>query len=101
MLTRRRFLGYSALTPAVLAYRPLLSMGQTPAKGRIRIAVLGTSYHYGSAMQTIADRFLVGYPHEGEWHMPDVQIISMYLDSRPHGGEGVHGGAGYGGVSVP
>ena len=91
MLTRRRFLGYSALTPAVLAYRPLLSMGQTPAKGRIRIAVLGTSYHYGSAMQTIADRFLVGYPHEGEWHMPDVQIVSMYLDARPHGGEGVHG----------
>jgi hypothetical protein len=91
MLTRRRFLGYSALTPAVLAYRPLLSIGQTPAKGRIRIAVLGTSYHYESAMQTIADRFLVGYPHQGEWHMPDVQIVSMYLDARPHGGEGVHG----------
>jgi hypothetical protein len=91
MLTRRRFLGYSALTPAVLAYRPLLGMGQTRAKGRIRIAVLGTSYHYGSAMQTIADRFFVGYPHEGDWHMPDAQIVSMYLDARPHGGEGVHG----------
>ena len=24
MLTRRRFLGYSALTPAMMAYRPLL-----------------------------------------------------------------------------
>jgi hypothetical protein len=57
----------------------------------MRLAVLGTSYHYGSAMQTIVDRFLVGYPHEGEWHMPDVQIVSMYLDGRPHGGEGVHG----------
>lgn len=91
MLTRRRFLGYSALTPALLAYRPLLGVGQTPAKGRMRLAVLGTSYHYGSAMQTIVDRFLVGYPHEGEWHMPDVQIVSMYLDGRPHGGEGVHG----------
>jgi len=91
MLTRRRFLGYSALTPAMLAYRPLLGVGQTPVKGRLRLAVIGTSYHYGSAMQTIADRFLVGYPYEGEWRMPDVQVVSMYLDARPHGGEGVHG----------
>jgi hypothetical protein len=42
-------------------------------------------------MQTIADRFLVGYPHEGDWHMPNVKIVSMYLDRVPHGGEGVHG----------
>ena len=93
MLTRRRFLEYTALTPAVLAYRPLLasSMAQKASKGRIRLAVLGTSYHYGSAMQMLADRFFVGYPYEGDWHMPDVQIVSMYLDARPHGGEGVHG----------
>src|ERR1700722_2441557 len=96
MFTRRRFLGYTALTPAMLAYRPLLGAGfaQTPSafsSQAIRLAVIGTSYHYGSAMQTIADRFLVGYPYEGEWRMPDVQVVSMYLDARPHGGEGVHG----------
>jgi hypothetical protein len=96
MLTRRRFLGYSALTPAMLAYRPLLAsgVGRTPGQPgakAIRLAVIGTSYHYGSAMQAIADRFLVGYPHEGDWHVPNVTIVSMYLDARPHGGEGVHG----------
>jgi len=41
MLTRRRFLGYSALTPAVLAYRPLLSMGQTPANIHRTLLSLG------------------------------------------------------------
>jgi hypothetical protein len=96
MFTRRRFLGYTALTPAMLAYRPLLGSGfaQNPSNSSsaaIRLAVIGTSYHDGSAMQTIADRFLVGYPHEGDWHMPNVKIVSMYLDRIPHGGEGVHG----------
>jgi len=96
MLTRRRFLGYSALTPAMLAYRPLLRLGmtQTPTGSThppIRLAVIGTSYHYGSAMQTMVDRFLVGYPREGDWHMPNVKVVSMYLDGLRHGGEGVHG----------
>jgi hypothetical protein len=93
MLTRRRFLGYSALTPAMLAYRPLLRSGvaQTPSGTPIRLAVIGTAYHYGSDIQSIVDRFLVGYPYNGDWHMPNVKIVSMYLDSRPHGEEGVHG----------
>ena len=96
MFTRRRFLGYTALTPAMLAYRPLLRSGfaqapTDPSSPPIRLAVIGTSYHYGSAMQTIADRFLIGYPHEGDWHMPNVKIVSLYLDRVPHSGEGVHG----------
>ena len=67
MLTRRRFLGYSALTPAIMAYRPLLHsvMAQTPrdpSRPPIRLAVLGNTYTYGSSLQTITDRFLVGYP---------------------------------------
>ena len=31
-------------------------------------------------MQTLADRFLVGYPYDGEWHMPNVQVVSVYVD---------------------
>ncbi|MGH9450745.1 MAG: hypothetical protein ACRD11_09395 [Terriglobia bacterium] len=86
MLTRRRFLGYSALAPALLASRPLLrsSFGQTPdGSGRpLRLAILGSVYHVGSNLQSIADRFLVGYPLEGGWHMPNVQVVSVYVDSR-------------------
>lgn len=85
MLTRRRFLGYSALSSAMVAY-PLLQrsgFGQTPGGSShrpLRLAVLGSAYDLGSNLQTIADRFLVGYPHDGEWHIPNVQVVSVYLD---------------------
>ena len=82
MLTRRRFVGYSALSSAMLAYRPLLRSGwaQAPAQRPLRLAILGSVYRHQSHMQTLADRFLVGYPYEGEWHMPNVQVVSVYVD---------------------
>jgi hypothetical protein len=82
MLTRRRFVGYSALSSAMLAYRPVLhnGWGQAPAQRPLRLAILGSTYRYQSQMQTLADRFMVGYPYDGEWHMPNVQVVSMYVD---------------------
>ena len=87
MLTRRRFVGYSALSSAMLAYRPLLrfGLGQTPAEPAqrpLRLAILGSVYQQGSDMQTMADRFLVGYPYEGEWRIPNVQVVSVYVDQQ-------------------
>jgi hypothetical protein len=81
MLTRRRFVEYSALSSAMLACRPLLPSGwaQTPARP-LRLAILGSVYRHQSNMQTLADRFLVGYPYDGEWHMPNVQVVSVYVD---------------------
>ena len=79
MLTRRRFVEYSALSTAMLAYRPLL-WGQAPAQRPLRLAILGTVYRHQSQMQTLADRFLVGYPYDGEWHKPNVQVVSVYVD---------------------
>ena len=88
MLTRRRFLGYSALTTAMMTYRPLLGSAgaqtpRDPSRPVVRLAVLGNTYHLGSSLQTITDRFLVGYPFEGDWHMPNVQVVSMYLETKP------------------
>ena len=48
-----------------------------------RIAVIATVYHYLSHAQHIADRFLVGYPHNGEWHRPDMKVVSLYVDQKP------------------
>ncbi|MGB8538105.1 MAG: hypothetical protein WCD57_16910 [Acidobacteriaceae bacterium] len=80
MLTRRRFVEYSALSSALLAYRPLRSgWAQTPGRP-LRLAILGSVYGYQSNMQTLADRFLVGYPYDGEWHTPNVQVVSVYVD---------------------
>ena len=69
MLSRRRFLGYPALTPALLAQ-----------EAPLRLAIIGTAYRYGSELQTIADRFLVGYPRDGDWHMPNVHVVSLYVE---------------------
>ena len=84
MLTRRRFVKYSALSSmlssAVLAYRPLFLGQQAPAQRPLRLAILGSVYRQQSQMQTLADRFLVGYPYDGEWHMPQVQVVSVYVD---------------------
>ena len=50
-----------------------------------RIAVIGSIYKYLSHVQHIADRFLVGYPYEGTWHKPDMQVVSLYIDQKPEG----------------
>ena len=50
-----------------------------------RIAVVATIYRYLSHAQHIGDRFLIGYPHAGEWHKPDMQVVSLYVDQKPEG----------------
>lgn len=50
-----------------------------------RIAIITTIYRYLSHGQHIGDRFLVGYPREGRWHRPGMQIVSLYVDQKPEG----------------
>ena len=88
MLTRRRFLGYSALTPALMAYRPLLgsAMAQPPhdpSRPVVRLAVIGNEFTLDSMLQSITDHFLIGYQWEGGWHMPQIKVVSMYLEPEP------------------
>ena len=73
MLTRREFVGSAAALLPVAPKRPL------------RVAVITTIYKYLSHGQHIGDRFLIGYPHDGEWHKPDVQVVSLYVDQKPEG----------------
>ena len=79
MLTRRRVLGYSALL-AQGCQLSAVAQTQTP----LRLAIIGNTYHYGSDLQIIADRFLVGYQHEGDWHTPNVKVVSVYIESKAH-----------------
>jgi len=79
MLTRRRVLGYSALLG-----QGRLTSAAAQAPAPYSLAIIGNTYHYGSDLQIIADRFLVGYQHEGDWHMPSVKVVSMYVESKPH-----------------
>ena len=77
MQTRREFLGSAALLP--------LAAAAQNAQGPVRIAVVTTIYRYLSHGQHIGDRFLVGYPHAGEWHAPNVKVVSLYVDQKPEG----------------
>src|ERR1039457_4142711 len=77
MLTRREFIGAAAAaaagTPAVQGAEPK------------RIAIITTIYRYLSHGQHMGDRFLVGYPCQGEWHKPDMKVVSLYVDQKPDG----------------
>src|SRR5438067_11653877 len=74
MLTRRAFLQ----TPALAAAAP--QVGQSK-----RLAIVTTIYRYLSHGQHMGDRFLVGYPHNGEWQKPNMQVVSLYVDQKPEG----------------
>jgi hypothetical protein len=80
MLTRREFLGTSALLPLAAS----LSLEGQSGKP-LRLAIVTTIYRYLSHGQHIGDRFLVGYPIDGEWHKPNVQVVSLYVDQKPEG----------------
>jgi len=71
-ITRRGFIQTAALAPAAFA--------QQPPK---RIAIVTTVYKYLSHAQHIGDRFLIGYPFAGEWHKPNIKVVSLYVDQKP------------------
>src|SRR5262245_11258820 len=73
MLTRRTFLQTAAASAAVAA----------PQQHPKRIAIVATIYRYLSHAQHMGDRFLVGYPHEGAWHTPNMKVVSLYVDQKP------------------
>ncbi|HSU58015.1 MAG TPA: hypothetical protein VLI55_01775 [Bryobacteraceae bacterium] len=71
--SRRTLLGAAAALPL---------LGKQEPK---RIAMITTVYRYLSHGQHMGDRFLVGYPHNGAWHMPGAKIVSLYVDQKPEG----------------
>lgn len=50
-----------------------------------RVAIVTTIWRYLSHAQHMGDRFLIGYPLHGEWHRPDLHIVSLYVDQKPEG----------------
>jgi hypothetical protein len=55
---------------------------QTPRK---RLAIITTVWRYLSHAQHMGDRFLVGYPWNGRWHKPAMDVVSLYVDQRGDG----------------
>ncbi len=59
-------------------------MPPTPP-GRKRLAIVTTIWRYESHAQHMGDRFLVGYPWNGRWHKPEMDVVSLYVDQKPAG----------------
>jgi hypothetical protein len=55
-----------------------------PARGpRKRLAVITTEWRYHSHAWHMAERFLVGYPRNGRWHRPPLEVVAAYVDQTP------------------
>ena len=85
MISRRTFLEAASSTTLAGA----LAAGSERPAGRKRVALVTTVWYYLSHAQHMGDRFLVGYPHEGRWHRPDIDIVSLYVDQVPEGDQSV------------
>ncbi|MDA0833496.1 MAG: hypothetical protein O2955_18755 [Planctomycetota bacterium] len=86
MLDRRTFLGAMG---AGLAAGRLISPA-TSAQGaesdnqkRKRLAVVTTEWRYLNHAWHMAERFLVGYPSNGSWHHPPLDVVTAYVDQFP------------------
>jgi hypothetical protein len=48
-----------------------------------KLAIVTTVWYYLSHAQHMGDRFLVGYPWEGRWHRPAMDVVAVYVDQKP------------------
>lgn len=54
-----------------------------PGKPRLKLAVVTTEWRYVSHAWHMAERFLHGYPVDGHWHKPPIDVVSAYVDQFP------------------
>ena len=50
---------------------------------RKRMAIVTTEWRYHCHAWHMAERFLVGYPTQGHWHEPKLEVVSAYMDEFP------------------
>ena len=76
MTGRRTFLKTASAVPAA-------SLPNRARLGAKRLAILASRWTPGSPARQIADRFLIGYPRQGRWHRPPMEVVSLYVDRTP------------------
>lgn len=80
MLTRRGFV--QTIGASVLA-TPFLIAAEPEAGKRKRLAIITTEWRYHSHAWHMGERFLAGYPINGRWHRPALDVVAAYVDQRP------------------
>ncbi|MFQ5730787.1 MAG: twin-arginine translocation signal domain-containing protein [Planctomycetaceae bacterium] len=83
-LSRRGFLGASGAGVLGTASAAELCAKPQAAEGsRKKMAIVTTVWRYLSHAQHMGDRFLVGYPMDGAWNRPKLDVVSLYVDQKP------------------
>jgi len=87
MFTRRAFLGSvgAGLVAGPTLAGAYLNAAQAAPEKRRRLAVVTTEWRYYSHAWHMAERFLTGYPINGHWHQPALEVVSAYVDQFPEG----------------
>jgi hypothetical protein len=80
MISRRTFLG---AVGAGLVGGPLAGRAQPPRDGRKKLAIVTTEWRFYSHAWHMGERFLVGYPIQGRWHRPPLDVVAVYMDQFP------------------
>ena len=80
MFTRRNFL--TTIGASVIS-APLSMAVESQSANRKRLAVVTTEWRFHSHAWHMAERFLVGYPINGRWHRPPLNVVAAYVDQKP------------------
>lgn len=80
MITRRTFLG--AMGAGVVG-APFAAAAEPAAGKRKKMAIITTEWRFRSHAWHMGERFLVGYPVNGKWHRPPLDVVSVYVDQTP------------------
>jgi hypothetical protein len=79
MLSRRTFL--STIGAGIAG--STRSVGAPERGARKKMAIVTTEWRYRSHAWHMGERFLVGYPIQGKWHRPPLDVVSVYVDQTP------------------
>src|SRR5262245_30857942 len=76
MLNRRNFLQAAGAGWIGASLAAPYAFGAPPEGRRLRMAVVTTIWYYGSHAWHMPERFLHGYPMQGKWHHPEIDVVS-------------------------
>jgi hypothetical protein len=80
MFTRREFVG--TVGAGLVGGGTTIAAEPSPGPQK-RLAVITTEWRVRSHAWHMAERFLVGYPINGRWHQPPLDVVAAYVDQFP------------------
>ncbi len=89
MLDRRSFLGVigSGIAASGISQAEDAQPGRATTDSRQikrkKLAIVTTTWKFHSHAWHMGERFLVGYPLEGRWHQPPLDVVAAYVDQQP------------------